>query len=78
MIKFTSGDVSCADVIFFWVIGQAEAMNNIGTTMKALSRNDQAYEWWWKAIQLRPTYWDAIVRAIFYFSPLVLCSIRRC
>ncbi|EKM61041.1 glycosyltransferase family 41 protein [Phanerochaete carnosa HHB-10118-sp] len=36
-----------------------EAMNNIGVTLKALGRNDQAYEWWWKAIQACPTYWDA-------------------
>ena len=40
-------------------------MNNIGTTMKALGRNDQAYEYWWKAIQTQPTYWDAIVRTRF-------------
>ncbi|KAI0689614.1 TPR-like protein [Cytidiella melzeri] len=37
-----------------------EAMNNIGTAMQALGKDDQAYEWWWKAIQTRPTYWDAI------------------
>ncbi|KAI0348056.1 TPR-like protein [Trametopsis cervina] len=37
-----------------------EAMNNIGTAMQALGKSDQAYEWWWKAIQNRPTYWDAI------------------
>ena len=38
-----------------------EAMSNIGTTMKALGQTEQAYEWWWKALQLRPTYWDALV-----------------
>ncbi|KAI0335269.1 TPR-like protein [Cubamyces sp. BRFM 1775] len=37
-----------------------EAMSNIGTTMKALGQTDKAYEWWWKALQIRPTYWDAL------------------
>ncbi|KAI0361625.1 TPR-like protein [Trametes cingulata] len=37
-----------------------EAMSNIGTTMKALGQTEKAYEWWWKALQLRPTYWDAL------------------
>ncbi|KAI8995630.1 TPR-like protein [Trametes punicea] len=37
-----------------------EAMSNIGTTMKALGQIDKAYEWWWKALQIRPTYWDAL------------------
>lgn len=36
-------------------------MSNIGTIMKALGDHNQAYEWWWKAIRVRPTYWDAIV-----------------
>ncbi|KAI0651856.1 TPR-like protein [Trametes meyenii] len=40
--------------------GYVEAMSNIGTTMKALGQTDKAYEWWWKALQLRPTYWDAL------------------
>ncbi|EIN13738.1 hypothetical protein PUNSTDRAFT_140213 [Punctularia strigosozonata HHB-11173 SS5] len=37
-----------------------EAMCNIGTTMKAISRPDDAYEWWWRALERRPTYWDAL------------------
>ncbi|KAI0932202.1 hypothetical protein AcW2_000893 [Taiwanofungus camphoratus] len=37
-----------------------EAMSNVGVTYKALGRADKAYEWWWKALQLRPTYWDAL------------------
>ncbi|TFK89960.1 glycosyltransferase family 41 protein [Polyporus arcularius HHB13444] len=37
-----------------------EAMSNIGTTMKALGQPEKAYSWWWKALQLRPTYWDAL------------------
>jgi protein O-GlcNAc transferase len=36
-------------------------MNNIATASQALGQHDTAYEWWWKAIQTRPTYWDAIV-----------------
>ena len=52
-------------------------MNNIGTTMKALGRNDQAYEWWWKAIQACPTYWDAIVRhAMTSLNPDLTFPIR--
>lgn len=38
-----------------------EAMSNIGTTYKAMGQEDLAYEWWWKALQIRPTYWDAMV-----------------
>ncbi|OCH96162.1 TPR-like protein [Obba rivulosa] len=37
-----------------------EAMCNIGTTLKSLGQLDNAYEWWWKALQLRPMYWDAL------------------
>ncbi|OBZ79823.1 hypothetical protein A0H81_01134 [Grifola frondosa] len=38
----------------------AEAMCNIGTTMKVLGHPGKAYEWWWKALQIRPMYWDAM------------------
>ena len=38
-----------------------EAMSNLGTTFKALGQEDQAYEWWIKALRIRPTYWDAMV-----------------
>ncbi|KAH9950334.1 TPR-like protein [Amylocystis lapponica] len=41
-------------------INCVEAMSNIGTTLKAMGRNDEAYEWWWKALQIRPTYWDVL------------------
>ncbi|EMD42051.1 glycosyltransferase family 41 protein [Gelatoporia subvermispora B] len=37
-----------------------EAMCNIGTTFKCLNQLENAYEWWWKALLLRPTYWDAL------------------
>lgn len=36
-----------------------EAMSNIGTTLRALGRWKEAEGWWWKAIKLRPGYWDA-------------------
>ncbi|GAA6013595.1 hypothetical protein JCM11491_002719 [Sporobolomyces phaffii] len=36
-----------------------EAMSNIGTTLRAMGRWSEAETWWWKAIKLRPTYWDA-------------------
>ncbi|GAA5882402.1 hypothetical protein JCM3774_004299 [Rhodotorula dairenensis] len=36
-----------------------EAMSNIGTTLRAMGRWSEAEKWWWKAIKLRPTYWDA-------------------
>lgn len=45
-----------------------EAMSNIGTTMKALGQTDKAYEWWWKALQIRPTYWDALVGALTFLN----------
>lgn len=38
-----------------------EAMCNLGTTVKAMGQTDQAYEWWWKALQIQPMYWDAMV-----------------
>jgi hypothetical protein len=40
---------------------QVEAMSNIGTTLKALGRSQEAEAWWWKAIRLRPIHWDATV-----------------
>lgn len=36
-----------------------EAMSNIGTTLRALGRWKEAEGWWWKAVKLRPGYWDA-------------------
>ncbi|GAA5992692.1 hypothetical protein JCM11641_004994 [Rhodosporidiobolus odoratus] len=36
-----------------------EAMSNIGTTLRAMGKWTEAENWWWKAIKLRPTYWDA-------------------
>lgn len=37
-------------------------MCNIGTTLRMLGKNEQAFEWWWKALRIRPTYWDIFVR----------------
>ncbi|KAM0793060.1 hypothetical protein ACM66B_000546 [Microbotryomycetes sp. NB124-2] len=36
-----------------------EAMSNIGTTLRAMGRWKDAEQWWFKAIKMRPTYWDA-------------------
>jgi predicted O-linked N-acetylglucosamine transferase (SPINDLY family) len=36
-----------------------ESMSNIGTTLRALGRWHEAESWWWRAIRLRPGYWDA-------------------
>ncbi len=49
-----------------------EAMSNIGTTMKALGQPEKAYSWWWKALQLRPTYWDALVCLFHYYTSDVI------
>ncbi|SPO24803.1 related to UDP-N-acetylglucosaminyltransferase [Ustilago trichophora] len=36
-----------------------ESMSNIGTTLRALGRYREAESWWWRAVRLRPGYWDA-------------------
>lgn len=36
-------------------------MCNIGTAMNSLSRDEEAREWWWKALVLQPMYWDVMV-----------------
>ncbi|KAF9429952.1 hypothetical protein BGZ94_008908 [Podila epigama] len=46
-----------------------EAMSNIGTTLRSLGRQSEAESWWWKAVRLRPGYWDAFENLIG-----VLCS----
>lgn len=45
---------------------QVEAMCNLGTTLKTLGRPVEAFEWWWKALQLRPAYFDVLVRIIVF------------
>ncbi|KAL5495255.1 hypothetical protein ACEPAI_718 [Sanghuangporus weigelae] len=37
-----------------------EAMSNIGTTLNAMGRQADAIQWWWKAVNKRPHYWDAV------------------
>ena len=37
-----------------------EAMSNIGTTLRSMGKSEEAEEWWWRAVQLRPGYWDAV------------------
>ncbi|KAE8227248.1 hypothetical protein CF319_g268 [Tilletia indica] len=49
--------------------GYVEAMSNIGTTLRALGKWREAEAWWWKAVKLRPGYWDAYENLLG-----VLCS----
>lgn len=30
--------------------------------MKKFDRPILAYDWWWRALQLQPTYWEVTVR----------------
>jgi protein O-GlcNAc transferase len=46
-----------------------EAMSNIGTTLRSMGRTDEAEQWWYQAIKLRPGYWDAVENLVG-----VLCS----
>ncbi|ORY08017.1 protein prenylyltransferase [Basidiobolus meristosporus CBS 931.73] len=46
-----------------------EAMSNIGTTLRSTGRCSEAESWWWRAIRLRPGYWDAVENLLG-----VLCS----
>ncbi|ORX56171.1 TPR-like protein [Hesseltinella vesiculosa] len=47
-----------------------EAMSNIGTTLRSLGRTAEAERWWYKAVELRPGYWDAVENLVG-----VLCSL---
>lgn len=49
-----------------------ESMSNIGTTLRALGRWHEAESWWWRAIKLRPGYWDAYENLLG-----VLCSTQQ-
>ena len=49
-----------------------EAMSNIGTTLRSLGRWREAESWWWRAIRLRPGYWDAYENLLG-----VLCSPKQ-
>lgn len=48
-----------------------ESMSNIGTTLRALGRYKEAESWWWRAIRLRPGYWDAYENLLG-----VMCSVN--
>lgn len=34
----------------------------MGSTFKAMGLIVQAFEFWWKALHIRPTFWDVLVR----------------
>ncbi|KAJ2763733.1 hypothetical protein IWQ57_005464, partial [Coemansia nantahalensis] len=46
-----------------------EAMSNIGTTLRSMGKLAEAEQWWWRAVRLRPGYWDAVENLMG-----VLCS----
>lgn len=52
--------------------GYVEAMSNIGTTLRALGRWQEAESWWLRAIKLKPGYWDAYENLLG-----VLCAPQR-
>lgn len=47
-------------------------MSNIATTLRAMGNLHDAEQWWTRAIQLRPSYWDAIVSRTFKRSAQML------
>ncbi|QRW05064.1 glycosyltransferase family 41 protein [Ceratobasidium sp. AG-Ba] len=49
-----------------------EAMSNLATTLRAMGDLYGAEQWWMHAIQLRPSYWDAIENLVG-----VLCNTAR-
>jgi protein O-GlcNAc transferase len=55
---------------------QVEAMCNMGTTLKALNRFEDAQAWWRKAIERRPTYWDVLVCLISLDNRVMLIEHR--
>lgn len=62
---FALGDYQAAVTLSYEILAIdpecVEAMSNLGTTLKVLGQEDQAYEWWIKALRIRPTFWDAMV-----------------
>lgn len=38
----------------------AETMCNMGTTLRAMGLTVQAFEFWWKALRIQPTFWDVL------------------
>lgn len=43
------------------ISSQVEAMCNMGAVMNTLNRPDDAVDWWDKALQIEPTYWEVSV-----------------
>lgn len=41
-----------------------EAISNIGTNFQAIGRLQDAETWWWKAIRIRPSFWDAVYNVL--------------
>jgi tetratricopeptide (TPR) repeat protein len=70
---YTSGDLAASlhynDRILRIDSSYVESMSNIGTTLRALGRWKEAESWWWRAVRLRPGYWDAYENLLG-----VLCS----
>ncbi|CEH13751.1 O-linked N-acetylglucosamine transferase OGT [Ceraceosorus bombacis] len=70
---YTSGDLAASlhynKQILRTDPNYVESMSNIGTTLRALGRWREAESWWWRAVRLRPGYWDAYENLLG-----VLCS----
>ncbi|KAI0048062.1 glycosyltransferase family 41 protein [Auriscalpium vulgare] len=47
----------------------AEAMCNLGCTLRALGRKSEAIACWWDALRLRPRYWDVVHNALSCLQP---------
>lgn len=73
---YTAGDYSASlwyNTLILRLDGKyVEAMSNIGTTLRALGRWNEAESWWWRAIRIKPGYWDAYDNLLG-----VLCSQRQ-
>lgn len=35
----------------------------MGSTLKMMGLPVQAFEFWWKALHIQPTFWDVLVRS---------------
>ncbi|KAG9104746.1 hypothetical protein FRC06_011228 [Ceratobasidium sp. 370] len=54
------GSLRTSDEILSMDPNFVEAMSNIATTLRAMGDLQNAEQWWMRAIQIRPSYWDAI------------------
>ncbi|KAK9447958.1 glycosyl transferase family 41-domain-containing protein [Limtongia smithiae] len=75
-IAYTLGDMNRAVKLNMRILrvdsGYVEAMSNLAAAYRLQHRDAEAEAWWSRAVNLRPTYWDA---ADHLFS--LLCSQRR-